>query len=165
MRTWHLEIAPRTLILGGENRPPKELDDVKAKLDSVHKLLKKQVSFAEDVEAVDVDSDRDFEEDVNFISGTGFQSQKPGNQNGYINSYGNGPRCNFNNNKNRAYESSSYQNITPQTRENKLEAMIDQVLESQQKLMVNVNGKIDDVYTELNTKLETFNSHVKKLET
>ena len=26
-----------------------ELDDVKAKLDSVHKLLKKQVSFAEDM--------------------------------------------------------------------------------------------------------------------
>lgn len=31
--------------------------DVKAKLDSVHKLLKKQVRFAEDVEAVDVNSD------------------------------------------------------------------------------------------------------------
>ena len=29
-----------------------ELDDVKAKLDSVHKILKKQVSFAEDVEVV-----------------------------------------------------------------------------------------------------------------
>ena len=50
------------------------LDDVKAKLDSVHKLLKKQVSFAEDVEAVDVDSDIDGEEDVNFVSGSGFQN-------------------------------------------------------------------------------------------
>ena len=49
-----------------------ELDDVKAKLDSVHKLLKKQVSFAEDMEAVDVNSDEDFEEDMNFISGTDF---------------------------------------------------------------------------------------------
>ena len=47
-----------------------EMDDVKAKLDSVHKLLKKQVSFAEDIEAVDVESDREFKEDVNFISGT-----------------------------------------------------------------------------------------------
>ncbi|KAF2620139.1 hypothetical protein F2Q68_00039196 [Brassica cretica] len=35
-----------------------QMDDVKAKLDSVHKLLKKQASFAEDVEAVDVDNDR-----------------------------------------------------------------------------------------------------------
>ncbi|KAF3539554.1 hypothetical protein F2Q69_00022596 [Brassica cretica] len=49
------------------------MDDVKAKLDNVHKLLKKQVSFAEDVEAVDVNSDKDFEEDVNLISGTGFR--------------------------------------------------------------------------------------------
>ena len=43
--------------------------------------------------------------------------------------------------------------------------MIDQVLECQQKLMVNVNGEIDDVYTELNAKFETLNTHVKKLET
>ena len=35
-----------------------QMDDVKAKLDSVHKLLKKQASFAKDVEAVDVDNDR-----------------------------------------------------------------------------------------------------------
>ena len=61
--------------------PEKEqLDGVKAKLDSVHKLLKKQVSFAEDVEVVDVDSDRNDKEDVNFISGTGFQNQRSGNQ-------------------------------------------------------------------------------------
>jgi len=31
--------------------------------------------------------------------------------------------------------------------------------------MVNVNGKIDVVYTELNAKFETLNTHVKKLET
>ena len=43
--------------------------------------------------------------------------------------------------------------------------MIDQVLEGQQKLMVNVNVKIDDVYTKLNAKFETLNTHVKKLET
>ena len=41
-----------------------QLDDVQAKMDSVHKLLKKQVNFAEDVEAADVDSDLDGEEDV-----------------------------------------------------------------------------------------------------
>ena len=49
--------------------------------------------------------------------------------------------------------------------EKAIEAMIDQVLECQQKLMVNVNGEIDDVYTELNAKFETLNTHVKKLET
>ena len=56
-----------------------ELDDVKAKLHSVHKLLKKQVSFEEVTEAVEINSDRDLEEDVNFISGTCFQNQRPGN--------------------------------------------------------------------------------------
>ena len=40
-----------------------QLGDVKANLDSVHKLLKKQISFAEDVEVVDVDSDMEEEED------------------------------------------------------------------------------------------------------
>ena len=53
-----------------------EMDDVKAKLDSVHKLLKKQVSFAEDMEAVEINSDGDLEEDVNFISDTSFQNQR-----------------------------------------------------------------------------------------
>ena len=73
-----------------------EIDDVKAKLDSVHKLLKKQVSVTEDVEVVDVNSEKDFEEVVNFINGTGFHNQKPGNQSRKINSYGNGQRSNFN---------------------------------------------------------------------
>ena len=65
-RTKNNDFERRKLVttLGKE-----QMDDVKAKLDSVHKLLKKQVSFAEDVEVVDVDSDRDEEEDVNFISG------------------------------------------------------------------------------------------------
>ena len=67
-----------------------QLEDVKAKLNSVHKLLKKKVSFAEDVEAVDVDSDMGEEEDVNFFSGSDFQNQRSGNQSGYRNSYGNG---------------------------------------------------------------------------
>ena len=43
--------------------------------------------------------------------------------------------------------------------------MLDQVLEGQQKLMVNVNGKIDVVYTKLNAKFETLSKHVKKWET
>ena len=43
--------------------------------------------------------------------------------------------------------------------------MLDQVLEGQQKLMVYFNGKIDAVYTELNSKFESLNTHVRKLET
>ena len=75
-----------------------ELDDAKAKMDSVHQFLKKQVRFAEDIEAVEINSDGDREEDVNFISGTCFQNQRPGNQSGYINSYDNGQRSKFNQN-------------------------------------------------------------------
>ena len=56
-RTWHPAKAPRTLI------SKEQFYDVKTKLDSVHKLLKKQISFAEDVEVVDVDSDMEEEED------------------------------------------------------------------------------------------------------
>ena len=73
-----------------------QLDNVKAKLDSVHKLLKKQVNFAEDLEVVDVDSDIDGEEDVNFVSGSGFQNQRSGNQSGYRNSFGNEQRSGYN---------------------------------------------------------------------
>ena len=73
-----------------------QLDDGKAKLDIVHKLLKKHVSFAEDVEAVNVDSDINVEEVVNIISGTVFQNQRSGNQSGYKNSYGNKQRSSYN---------------------------------------------------------------------
>ncbi|KAL0696924.1 hypothetical protein Bca4012_064104 [Brassica carinata] len=43
--------------------------------------------------------------------------------------------------------------------------MLSKVLESQQQLEVNFNGKIDAVYTTLNTKLDALSTHVKKLET
>ena len=49
-----------------------QMDEVKAKLDSVHKLLRKQVCLVEDAETVDTEG-RAEEADVNFISGTGFQ--------------------------------------------------------------------------------------------
>ena len=55
--------------------------------------------------------------------------------------------------------------MPPQTRESKIEAIIDQVLRGHQKLMVNINGNIDIVYTELNAKFEALNTLVKKLET
>ena len=79
-------------------RGKEQLEDVKAKLDNVHKLFKKQVSFAQDVEAVDVDSDMDEEEDVTFVSGSGLQNQRSENQSGYRNSYGNGQKSRYNQN-------------------------------------------------------------------
>ena len=42
--------------------------------------------------------------------------------------------------------------------------MLDRVLETQQRMTVDFNGKIDFVYTNLNTKFETLSTHVKKLE-
>ena len=74
------------IILGND-----QMDKVKAKLDSVHKLLRKHVSFVEDAEAVE---GRAEEEEVNYIGGTGFQGS--GNQGGNKNSYRN--MRNFNQN-------------------------------------------------------------------
>ena len=68
-------------ILGND-----QMDEVKAKLNSVHKLLRKQVCLVEDAEAIDTEG-RAEEEEVNFIGGTGFQGS--GNQGGNINSYEN----------------------------------------------------------------------------
>ena len=63
------------------------MDEVKAKLDSFHKLLRKQVYLVEDAEAIETEGRAEEEEDMNFISGTGFQGS--GNQSGNRNSYGN----------------------------------------------------------------------------
>ncbi|KAF2567576.1 hypothetical protein F2Q68_00025644 [Brassica cretica] len=60
-----------------------EIDEVKAKVDSVHKLLRKQVCLVEDAEAVDTEGRAEEEEEVNFIGGTGFQGS--GNRNSYGN--------------------------------------------------------------------------------
>ena len=73
-----------------------QVDEVKAKLDSVHKLLRKQVSLVEDANVVHTEDRAEVEEDVNFISGTGFQGS--GNQSGNRNFNGNGQRSNFNQN-------------------------------------------------------------------
>ena len=43
--------------------------------------------------------------------------------------------------------------------------MLDLVLEDQQKVTMDFNGNIDDVYTNLNTKFEALSTHAKKLET
>ena len=45
-----------------------------------------------------------------------------------------------------------------------MEAMLEQVLEGQQKMTVNFNGKLDSLYQDLNGKIESLNSHMKKLD-
>ena len=93
------------------------------KLDSVNKFLKKKVSFTNDVEAVDTTSDKDREEDVNYVSSVGFQNQRSGNQNGNRNCNGNGQMSNYNKSSqyqkpfcsNRNYVASSYKNPAPAT--------------------------------------------------
>ena len=42
--------------------------------------------------------------------------------------------------------------------------MLNRVLEGQQHITVDFNGKIDSVFTNLNAKFETLSTHVKKLE-
>ena len=64
------------------------MDEVRAKLDVVHELLRKQVCSAEGEVTVDMEG----EEDVNYIGETGFQ--RYGNQGGNKNFYSNGQRSN-----------------------------------------------------------------------
>ena len=45
-----------------------------------------------------------------------------------------------------------------------MKSILDQVFEGQRKLVVEFNGKINDVYTNLNDKFEALNTYVKKLE-
>ncbi|KAF2578058.1 hypothetical protein F2Q68_00004816 [Brassica cretica] len=54
------------------------MDEVKAKLDSVHMFLRRQVCLVENAEAVDIEGRAEVEEDVIFISGTGFDSGEAG---------------------------------------------------------------------------------------
>ena len=142
-----------------------QMDEVRAKLDVVHELLRKQVCSAKGKVAVDMEG----EEDVNYIGGTGFQ--RSGNKGGNINFYGNGQTSNqssqfqkpFSNNS-RGYGNSYYQNPPPQTQESKIEAMLDRVLEGQQQLTVDFNGKIDSTYNSLSTRIESLGTQVRKLE-
>ncbi|CAG7894441.1 unnamed protein product [Brassica rapa] len=122
-----------------------QMDEVKEKLDSVHKLLRKQVCLVEDAEAIDTECRTEKTDSL--------QHQKPYNSN-YNNNYSN----------NKGYGNSYYQNPPPPTQESKIEEMLDRVLQRQQRMTVDFNGKIDSVYTNLNTKFETLSTHVKKLE-
>ena len=63
-----------------------------------------------------------------------------------------------------SYGNSFYLKPPPPTQESKIEALLSKVLEGHQSMTVDFNGKIDSVYTNLNTKYETLSTHVKKLE-
>ena len=65
---------------------------------------------------------------------------------------------------NMGYGSSYYQKPPQPTQENKIEEMLDRVLKGHQRMTVDFNGKIDSIYTNLNTTFETLSTHVKKLE-
>ena len=54
------------------------IKEVKPKLDSVQKFLRKQVTFAE-VEAME-SGDDEIEEDVNYVDGNGFHILTPAEQ-------------------------------------------------------------------------------------
>ncbi|KAF3551712.1 hypothetical protein DY000_02007232 [Brassica cretica] len=108
------------------------MDEVKAKLDSVHMFLRRQVCLVENAEAVDIEGRAEVEEDVIFISGTGFDRSV--NQNG--NFYGQRSNFNqssqqqkpYNNNyssNNMGYGNSYYQKPPPPTQKNKNEEMLD----------------------------------------
>ena len=45
-----------------------------------------------------------------------------------------------------------------------MESMLEQILESQTKLVVEFNGKFDAVYIDLNGKIDNLSSHLKKLD-
>ncbi|KAG5410747.1 hypothetical protein IGI04_007066 [Brassica rapa subsp. trilocularis] len=54
---------------------------------------------------------------------------------------------------------------TTQTQESMIEEMLDRVLLGQQHITVDFNGKIDSAYNNLNTKIETLGTQVRKLKT
>ncbi|KAG5397556.1 hypothetical protein IGI04_019370 [Brassica rapa subsp. trilocularis] len=56
-------------------------------------------------------------------------------------------------------------NPPPQTQESKIEEMLYRVLLGQQQFTIDFNGKIDSAYNNLNTKIETVGTQVRKLET
>jgi len=45
-----------------------------------------------------------------------------------------------------------------------MESMLEQILKSQTKLVVEFNGKFDAVYIDFNGKIDNLNSHLKKLD-
>ncbi|XP_024011290.1 uncharacterized protein LOC112086553 [Eutrema salsugineum] len=164
------------------NMDRSQIAEVKAKLDSLHSLLvgKKSVRFAQEVESFEPEDEAE-EEDVNFVNGSGFQEQRFGNQQGNRSFSGNNQRSTFNSNQNfsgytpkpqyqKPYSTNSFSknystpSAQPQTPDNEMKSMLEQILEGQQKLTVDFNGKMDAFYLDLNGKIEALNTHVKQLD-
>ncbi|KAL1216048.1 hypothetical protein V5N11_029615 [Cardamine amara subsp. amara] len=100
-------------------------------------------------------------------SNFGQRNNFSGNQNstGYVSKPQYSKPFTSNNSYGRTYGSSSYQAPPAQTETSEIKAKLKQVLEGQQKITVDFNGKIDALYTYLNSKVEALNTHVKKLDT
>ncbi|KAG7548017.1 hypothetical protein ISN44_As12g032250 [Arabidopsis suecica] len=116
--------------------------EVNAKLDSVHSLLtgKKAVHFAAEVETIEPEEES--EEGVLTFQKTYLQTSS----------------------FQRTYGNTTYQNPTAPTPESKMETMLEQILEGHTKLTVEFNGKFDAIYSDLNGKIDTLNTHMKKLD-
>ncbi|CAE6126025.1 unnamed protein product [Arabidopsis arenosa] len=154
-----------------------EFAEVNAKLDSVHSLLigKKVVHFAAEVE--NIETEEESEEGVFYIDGQGYRKFGPPQGNFSVQRFtGNQNNSGFNNRSafqktypqtssfQRTYGNTTYQNPPAPTPENKMETMLEQILEGQTKLTVEFNGKFDAIYSDLNGKIDTLNTHMKKLD-
>ncbi|KAG7572428.1 Retrotransposon gag domain [Arabidopsis suecica] len=119
--------------------------EVNAKLDSVHSLLtgKKAVHFAAEVETIEPEEES--EEGVFYIDGQGYRKFGP-------------PQSNFSGQRFTGNQTNSSFNNS------KMETMLEQILEGQTKLTVEFNGKFDAIYSDLNGKIDTLNTHMKKLD-
>ncbi|XP_024013976.1 uncharacterized protein LOC112088054 [Eutrema salsugineum] len=130
-----------------------QIAEVKAKLDYVHRVLvgKKSVRFAQEVESFEPEDEA--EEEMSILSmDHGFKvrglviSKKSYSNNSFSRNYGISP-------------------TQTQTPDNEVKSMLEQILEVQQKLTMDFNGKIDALYLDLNGKIEALNTHVKQLDT
>ncbi|XP_024016588.1 uncharacterized protein LOC112089948 [Eutrema salsugineum] len=135
----------------GGNMDGSQIAEVKAKLDSVHSLL------------VGKKSGQRFgsgQGNTNY-NGNNQRSTFTGNQNS--SGYSSKPQYQISYSNNRF--SRNYGSPPTQTPDNEVKSMLEQILEGQQKMTVDFNGKIDALYLDLNGKIEVLNTHVKKLDT
>ncbi|KAG7603866.1 putative transposase Ptta/En/Spm plant [Arabidopsis thaliana x Arabidopsis arenosa] len=116
-----------------------QMAELNAKLDSVHNLLtgKNHVHFPAEEETIELEPES--EEGVFYIDGQGYKK------------FGQ-PHGNFSGNRFTGNQ------------ETRMESMLEQIQESQTKLVVEFNGKFDAVYTDLNGKIDNLSSHLKKLD-
>ena len=158
-----------------------QIAEVQAKLDTMHNLLvgktKKAVHFAEEVENIE-----DEAEDVNYIGGSGFQGQRFGYNNNR--SFNNNQQGGYKSGGNqsgfgatqfaqkplqsgdftRQYGNSAYQPHSPRSTESKTEILLEQILQGQEKMTVDFNRKLDNLYTDLNGRIDALEIHQKMLE-